>query len=81
MKHGLSRGPLPTLLSHLLALAALTGCGQRWSATESGIIRMVTNRGGQTLGYTTTSGVKLLTVDRLAFKDLNRNGTLDLYED
>ncbi len=62
-------------------MGALAGCGQKWSATESGIIRTVTNRGGQTLAYATTSGVELLTVDRLAFKDLNRNGTLDPYED
>jgi beta-glucosidase len=29
----------------------------------------------------TTSGVSLLTVDRFAFKDLNKNGALDSYED
>ena len=81
MKNERFRGSLPRLFSLLLALAALTGCGQKWSETESGIIRSVTNRGGQTLGYAATSGVQLLTVDRLAFKDLNRNGTLDPYED
>jgi beta-glucosidase len=62
----------------------LNGCSgnaPRWSETESGIIRTVTNRGGQTLGYVTTSGVSLLTVDRFAFKDLNRSGALDPYED
>jgi beta-glucosidase len=65
------------------ALALLNGCstGPRWSEAESGIIRTVTNSGGQTLGYVTTSGVSLLTVDRFAFKDLNRNGELDPYED
>ena len=67
--------------SLLLTLAVLTGCGQKWSETVSGTIRTVTNRGGQTLGYATTSGVKLLTVDGLAFKDLSRNGELDPYED
>ena len=67
--------------SLLLVSAALTGCGQKWSESESGIIRTATNRGGRTLGYATTSGVKLLTVDGLAFKDLNRNGALDPYED
>ena len=41
----------------------------------------VTNRGGRTLGYSPASGVKILTVDRLAFKDLNKNGKLDGYED
>ena len=81
MKHRLSRGTLASVPSLLLAVASLTGCGEKWSETESGVIRTVANRGGRTLGYATTSGVKLLTVDRLAFKDLNRNGTLDPYED
>lgn len=68
----------------VLTLAVLNGCHgntPRWSEAESGTIRTVTNRGGQTLGYATTSGVSLLTVDRFAFKDLNRNGALDPYED
>jgi beta-glucosidase len=68
----------------ILTLAVLNGCfsrAARWSETESGIIRTVTNRGGQTLRYVTTSGVSLLTVDRFAFKDLNKNGALDPYED
>ena len=67
-----------------LVSVLLFGCdrgGPRWTETESGIIRTVTNRGGQTLKYVTTSGVKVLTVDRLAFKDLNQNGALDPYED
>jgi len=42
---------------------------------------IVTNKGGQTLGYNISSGVKLLTVNGFAFKDLNRNGKLDVYED
>ncbi|WP_040586158.1 glycoside hydrolase family 3 protein [Spirosoma luteum] len=41
----------------------------------------VTNKGGQTLGYAPASGVKLLTDKGLSFKDLNRNGKLDKYED
>ncbi len=42
---------------------------------------MVANRGGRALGYSPASGMKLLTVNGLSFKDLNRNGTLDAYED
>lgn len=67
-----------------VTLVVLNGCfgsSPRWSETGSGTIRTVTNRGGQTLGYVTTSGVSLLTVDRFAFKDLNRNAALDPYED
>lgn len=74
-------GALASVPSFLLAVAVLGGCGQKWSETESGNIRTVANRGGQTLGHAATSGVNLLTVDRLAFKDLNRNGALDPYED
>jgi len=42
---------------------------------------LVSNEDGPTLGYSPTSGLKLLIVDRYAFKDLNRNGELDPYED
>ena len=41
----------------------------------------VENKDGATLGYEKSSGVKLLTVDGKAFKDMNRNGKLDKYED
>jgi beta-glucosidase len=61
-------------------LLSSTGC-KNWSETGSGSIRIVTNKDGQTLGYDTTSHVKLLTVKGLAFKDLNKNGKLDIYED
>ncbi len=46
----------------------------------SGIV-YVKNPNGPTLGYSSKSGVKILTVDGLAFKDLNKNGKLDKYED
>ena len=41
----------------------------------------VTNEGGKTLGYWPTSGVTLIQVDGFAFKDLNRDGLLQPYED
>ena len=47
---------------------------------DDGII-IVNNPGGSTLGYSSKSGLKILTVDGLSFKDLNRNGKLDPYED
>jgi beta-glucosidase len=59
----------------------LMGCGQKWSETETDGVRIVANKNGATLGYTSPSGVSLLTVSRHAFKDLNRNGRLDRYED
>lgn len=44
-------------------------------------IRYVKNDGGPTLGYSEASGVRILYKDGLAFKDLNKNGILDKYED
>lgn len=41
----------------------------------------VTNDGGKTLGYSKDSGVALIQVDGFAFKDLDRDGVLDGYED
>lgn len=57
----------------LCLLSASVGLGQTWTK--------VPNKGGQTLGYAPTSGVKLLTDKGLSFKDLNKNGKLDKYED
>ena len=42
---------------------------------------MVTNEDGTTLGYSKSSGLKLIQVDGYAFKDLNRNNLLDQFED
>ena len=54
---------------------------QKWTEEKKETISMVTNKGGKRLGYSTTSGVKLLTDNGFAFKDLNKNGKLDKYED
>ncbi len=42
---------------------------------------MVTNEGGTTLGYTKGSGLEIIQVDGYAFKDLNKNNMLELFED
>ncbi len=71
---------LPLLL--LACLAFSVSPEARWSETERADgIRLVTNTNGPTLGYFPESGVSILTVNGLAFKDLNRNGSLDAYED
>ncbi|RFZ81461.1 glycoside hydrolase family 3 protein [Mucilaginibacter terrenus] len=67
------------LLSMMLPLAA--AAQTKYTENKVGDIVFVTNKAGQKLGYSTTSGVKLLIVDGLAFKDLNKNGKLDKYED
>ena len=56
----------------------LAACGPKWQESEADGFKLVTQKGGATLGYTSAP---LLTVDRYAFKDLNRNGALDPYED
>lgn len=44
-------------------------------------INIITIENGPELGYSKSSRVNLLIVDYYPFKDLNRNGSLDLYED
>jgi beta-glucosidase len=68
-------------LSIIILTALVPVSCKKWSQSSHGSLRIVTNEGGQTLGYDSASGVKLLTVKGLAFKDLNRNGSLDPYED
>jgi len=65
----------------IVIICTLISCGPKWKESGEGDIKIVTNEGGQTLSYSASSGVKILTADRLAFKDLNKNGTLDPYED
>ncbi|MEO6981312.1 MAG: glycoside hydrolase family 3 N-terminal domain-containing protein, partial [Mucilaginibacter sp.] len=69
-----------------ILLAGMTGganvdvLSKQPGADSSGIV-LVKNSNGPTLGYSTTSGVKILTVDGFSFKDFNKNGKLDKYED
>ena len=64
----------------LLALAACSG--PRWNETETCYgYNVITQKKGQTLAYSPASGVGILTEDGYAFKDMNRNGVLDPYED
>jgi len=60
----------------------LTGCSQqKWSEESKETYILVTQEKAPVLGYSPNSGVSLLTVNGFAFKDLNRNGQLDVYED
>lgn len=63
-------------------LACNTASAQpKWSKTDKGAYVEISNEGGRTIGYNQDSGVTILEVDGFAFKDLNRNGKLDIYED
>ena len=65
------------LLVILLTLS-LVGCENKITYEERDGYKLIHQSRGATLGYTTAP---ILTVDGFAFKDLNRNGNLDLYED
>ncbi|MDO1512243.1 glycoside hydrolase family 3 N-terminal domain-containing protein [Maribacter confluentis] len=69
------------VLTALVTGVILTGCGEKYTTEVKEELTFVHNEEGATLGYSNTSGVTLLTLDRYAFKDLNKNGTLDEYED
>ena len=71
------------LLTFALGLAALASCnGVKWTLTETeNGYNVIQQKRGQTIAYSPESGVSILTVDGYAFKDLNRNGELDVYED
>ena len=66
-----------------LAAAAVVfaSCGPKWQEVEKDGYNLVVQKKGSTLGYSPSSGVTLLTKGRYAFKDLNRNGEIDAYED
>jgi len=72
---------ISSYLFFVLVVALSLGSCKNWSESGTGSLRIVTNKGGQTLGYDTTSGIKILTIKGFAFKDLNKNGKLDKYED
>ena len=70
------------LLTAATLLAATSGpTQQKFKETKKGIYTLIEQKGGPTLGYSPASGVKILTVGGFKFKDLNRNGKLDKYED
>ncbi|MDQ3846371.1 MAG: glycoside hydrolase family 3 protein [Bacteroidota bacterium] len=54
---------------------------QQNSASTNDDFKTITNKNGPTLGYSPASGVKIITVNGLHFKDLNKNSKLDKYED
>ena len=66
-----------------ISFILLVSCGgNRWDEirTDNGY-NLVIQKKGQTLGYTSVSGVTIITKDGYAFKDMNRNGSLEPYED
>jgi len=65
----------------IISLFINVSCSPKWKEKTSGNLVTVKNEGRAKLQYHKESGVTLLVVDRYAFKDLNKNGILDPYED
>ena len=77
---------LAMLLTVMMILGITSGVSfaetAKWTAetTADGWIK-VTQEGGETLGYTADSSVTIIEADGYAFKDLDKDGELDVYED
>ena len=67
-------------LCGLMSAGVCVGYAADGTQTADGWYK-VENAGGPTLGYSADSGVKILNVGGKFFKDLNRNGKLDKFED
>ena len=59
----------------------LTSCSEKYSVETTEELSIVSNQNGATLAYSNNSGVNLIVQNGYAFKDLNKNGSLDAYED
>ena len=64
-----------------LLIIGVVSCGPKFTEEAMEDHSLVKNENGSVLGYSPNSGVQLLTKDNYAFKDLNKNGDLDPYED
>ncbi len=66
----------------LLAVPVILNAQKQWTPTTltEGIKKIKVND-QITLGYAENSGVKIIMKDGLPFKDLNKNGEVDIYED
>ena len=65
----------------LFLATCFIGCSPQFTEETKDGFNLVHNDDGATLGYSPDSEISILTVDHLAFKDLNKNGSLDPYED
>ncbi len=72
---------MKNILNLIIVFVLLVGCGPKFEEVNQGDFILVKNEGGEDLGYHPDSGVKIIISNRFAFKDLNKNGKLDRYED
>ncbi|MBN1952998.1 MAG: glycoside hydrolase family 3 C-terminal domain-containing protein [Bacteroidales bacterium] len=65
----------------IITALAISSCSTHFTREDKGDYILVRQEGGSTLGYAKASGEMIIGQDGKAFKDLNRNGKLDPYED
>ncbi len=65
----------------LAAALIASSCGPKWQEVEREGFNIIHQRHGATLAYSPASGINLLEDKGFIFKDLNRNDSLDTYED
>ena len=68
-------------MKKLLLIIAISFFSMAGFSQSSGSYQTVKNVDGPVLGYSSESGVQIVTEDGFKFKDLNKNGILDKYED
>ncbi len=68
-------------ISLLTGALLFVSCGPKYEIIEKSGFVFVEQQAAPDLAYSQHSGVRLLTINGNAFKDLNRNGKLDAYED
>jgi len=75
----------PVLCRSIITVLAFAGILNNVTAQQieaaSLNFKTVSNNNGPTLGYSPNSGIKIITINGQHFKDLNKNGKLDKYED
>ena len=69
------------IMKKLLLIIAISFFSMAGFSQSSGSYQTVKNVDGPVLGYSSESGVQIVTEDGFKFKDLNKNGILDKYED
>ena len=69
------------LLSFLILAFVSCSGGSEQTIEQYGNIEFIHHSDGPTIGYSANSGVEIIEEDGASFKDLNKNGSLDLYED
>ena len=69
------------IIYSLTCLFIAVSCGNQISEEAYGKFNLISQSKGPVLGYSPESGLSILNIDGYAFKDLNRNGELNVYED